>query len=482
MLVGSGIADAGLGAGATPSFPSVVTVGATSVPAAIQLENNNTTPNTGSIVCNFGDAFPCPAGDPGITLIPSCGQLGEFSKCTSGGADPGVFQVSATATGDVDSDCPGLSFAVTLIDPEYGRLRFTPQPAGVHVVLPASGSVCKINFTFDVLKAPSVDQNSTTPGVQTVQVVDNTQHDNGSITASGRGTSNGTTVERATPTIATTASSTITVGSGQLVDSATVSGRVFPQEGATVDFRLYGPNDATCSGAPVFTSLGVPYPVAGGAVTSVAFTPTSVGTYRWVASYSGDVNNNAVSGACNDANETVTVSPATPTIATVASASITVGSGQLADSATVSGLVNPQPGATVDFRLYGPNDAICSGVPVFTSLGVPYPVAGGAVTSVAFTPTIDGDYRWVASYSGDVNNNAVSGACNDANETVTVSRALVLSLAPPPEAIPADAVLPATGAESGPLLLVAFGLSLTGCLLVMATCSPRRRPREVPAD
>ena len=30
-----------------------------------------------------------------------------------------------------------------------------------------------------------------------------------------------------------------------------------------------------------------------GAYTSAAFTPTLVGTYRWVASYGGDANNNA---------------------------------------------------------------------------------------------------------------------------------------------------------------------------------------------
>jgi len=62
------------------------------------------------------------------------------------------------------------------------------------VQLPAPGAICKIDFTFDVLKAPTVDQDPATPGSQTVQVVENTQQDGGSITASGRGTSNGTTV------------------------------------------------------------------------------------------------------------------------------------------------------------------------------------------------------------------------------------------------------------------------------------------------
>ncbi|MEY2523762.1 MAG: hypothetical protein QOJ66_2327, partial [Ilumatobacteraceae bacterium] len=379
-FVGGGLAEAGLGAAATPTFPTTVTVGNTGLAASIQLRNDNTPPNTSSTVCNVGDGLPCPAGELGITLIPSCGQLGLFSECTIGGADPGVFKVSATAVGALGTECAGMPFAVTLIDPAFGRLRFAPQPPGTHVQLLGPGSVCRIEFTFDVLKAPTVDQDPATPGSQTVQVVENTQHDGGSITASGRGTSNGTTVQRATPTIATSPTQTIPVGAGQLADAATVSGRVNPQPGATVDFRLYGPTDTSCTGTPVFATLGVPYPVAGGSVTSAAFTPTSAGVYRWIATYSGDANNFPVSGACGDSSETVSVTPATPAISTTPTPPIVLGSGQLADLATVFGRVNPQPGATIDFRLYGPTDATCAGAPVFQSLGVPYPVAGGPVT------------------------------------------------------------------------------------------------------
>ena len=38
----------------------------------------------------------------------------------------------------------------------------------------------------------------------------------------------------------------------------------------------------------------------------------AAGTYRWIASYSGDANNAAVAGACNAANESVVVSPVPP--------------------------------------------------------------------------------------------------------------------------------------------------------------------------
>jgi hypothetical protein len=303
------VAQAGVGAGAVPTFPTAATVGDTGLAASIELGNFNSGADSGSTntVCNAGDAIPCPAGAPGITLIPSCGQLGDFSSCMV--ADPGVFRISSTGTGVAGTACVGIVFDITLIDVTFGRLRFTPQ-GGAHVTLPGAGSVCRVAVTFDVLKMPTVDQNPA-PGVQTVQVTDNTQR-SGDITASARGTSAGTTVTRATPAIATTASGNIDLG-GQVTDTAIVSGRVSPVAGATVDFRLYGPGDATCSGTPVFESLGRPLS-AGGTATSAPFTPTAVGTYHWRAFYSGDANNVPVSGACNEANENVTVSapPSTP--------------------------------------------------------------------------------------------------------------------------------------------------------------------------
>jgi hypothetical protein len=233
-----------------------------------------------------------------------------------------------------------------------------------------------------------------------------------------------TVVARAQPTIATTASAAITLGAGSLTDTVIVSGRVHPQAGATVDFRLYGPDDATCSGEPVFNSTSRAYPVAGGPVSSAASTPTAAGTYRWIASFSGDANNAPQSGACNDADESTVVARAAPSIATTASPDMALASGTLTDTATISSRVTPQSGATVDFRLYGPGDADCSDAPVFKSLAVAYPLDGGPATSAAYVPTATGTYRWIASYSGDANNLPTSGACNDPGESTVVTRAI----------------------------------------------------------
>lgn len=488
-------ADAGVIASAGPTFPLTVTVGETGRLGSVTLENRNTTPNVGdtNTVCNAGEASPpCSSPERGIVLVPSCTQLAG-GQCTAAGADPGVFQLSATGLGKPGTACAGMTFGITMIDPTFGTVRFTPQPAGAHVTLPGFGSSCVIDFTFDVLRSPTSDQDPATPGTQTAQATENTQFagifGEGALSNFARGTSNGTTVLRAASTsIATTASPDIVLGAGTLLDNATVSGRVNPVAGATIDFRLYGPGDATCSGTPVFQPPSVPYPAAGGSVASATFTPTLAGTYRWVATYSGDANNAPSAGACNAANETTVVARPTPAIATTASAGVTLGTGQVTDTAVVTGRVNPLAGATVDFRLYGPNDATCTGTPAFQAIGLPYPVAGGPVTSGPFTPPAAGTYRWTASYSGDANNAPVVGACNAANESVVVASqvttttnapATTTTTAPPavlatttttaPVGVEAVVLLPRTGSGRGGLLYAGIGLLFAGLLLVGVT-------------
>ena len=304
LLATSGAAQAGVASGAGPIAAPVATVGQAAT-TVIELTNDNSWPNgdATNTVCNLGDPLPCPAGDPGVTLIPSCGVLGAFSTCAAVGVDPGVFQVHSVATGVTGTSCADMTFDAIPSDPTSGRVRFMPRGGG-HVRLPGSSALCQISVTLDATKVPTIDFDPVADGVQTVQVVDNTQF-LGPLTASGRGTAV-VTVARAKPTIATHASPDVVLGAGQLVDTAVVSGRVSPQA-STIDFRLYGPDDASCSRAPVFESLNRRYPPAGGPVTSGAFTPTALGTYRWRATYSGDANNEGVTGACNDADEVALV-------------------------------------------------------------------------------------------------------------------------------------------------------------------------------
>ena len=106
-----------------------VTVGDTAAAGSIEIRNANTDPNTADVntVCNFGDPFPCPPNDQGITLIPSCGKLGAFSVCDPDGADPDVFVITGTPSGSVGTECAGMLFDFALIDPIFGQYRFTPK-------------------------------------------------------------------------------------------------------------------------------------------------------------------------------------------------------------------------------------------------------------------------------------------------------------------------------------------------------------------
>ena len=324
-----------------------------------------------------------------------------------------------------------------------------------------------------------------------------------------------------TPTITTTASPSVAVG-GQVTDTATLAGGTAPT--GTITFTLYGPDDATCAGTaglhrPPITVTGngqytlrpvhphrrrhlpvggvlqrrrhpqpgdhrvqrpqrvggrhrrrrrsrprspppprrrwpsadrsptpPPWPAAPTppapspspstapttppAPATAAFTehqdrhrqrprtrparspPPRAGTYRWVAAYSGDANNNAVTTACNAPNESVVVtagparsrrrSPPPP------SPSVAVG-GQVTDTATLAGGTNPT--GTITFTLYGPDDATCAAAAIFTD---PATVSGnGPYASDPFTPTAAGTYRWVAAYSGDAATTPVTTACND---------------------------------------------------------------------
>jgi hypothetical protein len=263
-------------------------------------------------------------------------------------------------------------------------------------------------------------------------------------------------VTAATPAIATTATATAAVGTA-ISDAATLSGGFNPT--GTITFNLYGPGDATCSAAAVFTST---VPVAGnGNYPSASFTPTATGTYRWIASYSGDANNSPAAGACGDANESTTVTPASPILTTIASPGVVLG-GSVSDSATLAGGFNPT--GSITFNLYGPNDATCSTVPVFTSSA---PVAGnGSYGSGPFTPLLPGTYRWVASYSGDANNNAAANACNDPNESVVVSSPALASPTLTTTASPGVAIgnpisdsgtLAGGNAPTGTITFTAFG-------------------------
>ncbi|HEV2032842.1 MAG TPA: hypothetical protein VGU71_01370, partial [Candidatus Dormibacteraeota bacterium] len=265
------------------------------------------------------------------------------------------------------------------------------------------------NGSYPSLEVPA----SAGPGTyRWVAAYDGDANNNPATTACGD-LGESTTVTKASPTITTSATATATAG-GVISDTATLAGGFGPT--GTITFNLFGPNNVTCAGIPAFTSTKA---VVSGisTYTSDGFIPLAAGAYSWIAAYNGDANNNAATSACIDPAETSTVSKASPTITSTATASANTG-GTISDTATLAGGVATT--GAITFTLFGPNNATCSGTALFTSTK---PVSGnGTYPSDPFIPVSSGTYYWVASYSGDLGNSTATTACGDPGETSTVTQ------------------------------------------------------------
>jgi hypothetical protein len=216
------------------------------------------------------------------------------------------------------------------------------------------------------------------------------------------------------------ASSSITLGAGTS-DTATLAGGSSPT--GKLEFKLFGPNDSTCSMAPAYTS---PFStVTGdGAYPSPSFTPTAIGAYSWVDAYSGDTKNPPAETQCNDPNETVTVSSTTKTPTTTTTS--LSGGGQtggnisvpqntpVTDQATLAGTNVGSAGGMVTYTVY--SDANCT---MSAGSGGTVSVTDGSVpVSTSVSLATPGTYYWQASYTGDTLNDGSISTCGSEVETV----------------------------------------------------------------
>ena len=210
---------------------------------------------------------------------------------------------------------------------------------------------------------------------------------------------------------------------------------------ANVDFFLYGPDDANCTGTPVFTSPNRPVTVvpdgSGGffaTAESGHFNPTLAGTYRWVAQFDGDANNQDVNGACNADNENSTVKKAVPAVTTDAGADKQLGPDGVAlqDKATLSGgTVTPKITGSIVFKLYysttalGSNDCTAANLVAGSQSSVTVN-GNGDYLSTPVTVTKAGFYNWTADYEpgADANNADIPvHGCGLESENVKVDKA-----------------------------------------------------------
>jgi hypothetical protein len=265
------------------------------------------------------------------------------------------------------------------------------------------------------------------------------------------------------------------IGTAVMKDSALLAGNVTSDR--TINFFLWSPSSASCTGTPVFTD-SVPAKLPGPVETATAYTGTApqapevVGTYQWTANIAAP-DGGAIEATSTCGDEPVKlvavppVSKASPSITTTPSAGGVTGT-HISDSATLTGGVSPT--GTVVFKLYGPTNPPCSAAAVFTST-VTLPAA---LTSAVFSGTSTaGTYSWTAEYSGDDNNNPASSLCAD--ETVVITS--ITSSGQGVQGLTTVVTTPGTGGDAavgkltvgGFLLLGGLGVALFGYMI------PRRR-------
>jgi uncharacterized repeat protein (TIGR01451 family) len=286
----------GVGIGVSPNFPSPVTVGQTGLAASMDVTNTSGTTT--------------PITIDSIFLTPSCGDLNV--PCTT--PDAGVFAVSANATGT--GACASTTFTTAVVDPTSGKVQFTPSST----ITLAQTAVCTINFTVNVLKLPAADALPGTAGVQTAQGGQVLAHA-GDLPGSGTGT-NITTVNKVSPTISTTLSTTTPVKTGTSVHDSALLASSTANAGGTATYTVYTNNTCTlgAQSAGVKTVAGAVVPDSDPIIFN---TP---GTFYWQVVYSGDANNNAATSTCGSEVLVVTANPSTHLTKSANHSSVVVGS------------------------------------------------------------------------------------------------------------------------------------------------------------
>lgn len=228
----------------------------------------------------------------------------------------------------------------------------------------------------------------------------------------------------ASPTVATqTSVSSMTVGQTSVVgDTATLTGGDSPS--GDVSFQLY--SDASCqdavtgvSGSATLDSSGV------AAFAGVSFTPADAGTYYWGVSYPGDGHNNPVS-ACGGANEEIVVAKASPSVSTTQQPASGAVGDTFNDTATLSNAVNLDATGSITFTLYSAAD--CGGMVLDQETVAGIAANGDFTTPKGFKIKQAGTFYWVASFSGDSNNNLFTSGCNDEPVAVGTTPSITTTL------------------------------------------------------
>ncbi|MDQ1415188.1 MAG: hypothetical protein QOF81_801 [Acidimicrobiaceae bacterium] len=402
---------------------------------------------TGTITFRaFGPSDPTCAGGPGFVSTVPVDGAGAYRSAAFSPRRPGVYQWLASYSGDARNEprtdvCPTGDEASTVLfgAPSLVTPELAPVPVGVSifgVAILAGGSKPGGTLVFRafgpddrtcaglaVYTSPPINvagdgtyssgpYNPTVAGTYQFEVVYSGDAQNLGLRTRCDDASQAVVVTPGAVSVVAQPAPPTSVGD-TIVSRGTLSGGRQPT--GSITFEIFGPNDASCTGPPTFTSSATPVSDEG-EFASPPFTPAAPGTYTIVATYNGDINNASQKTTCGAPNQTVTVSRAIPSIAAEPAGAVFVGQ-QVAAAESVSG--GHRPTGTMSFAFYPPEDPTCTGRPFFSSPSQPISGAG-TYRSPPFTATTPGNVRFVAAYSGDDNNISFTTDCNANDQALLV--------------------------------------------------------------
>jgi hypothetical protein len=212
-------------------------------------------------------------------------------------------------------------------------------------------------------------------------------------------------------------------GTATQPNATIINGPAGAAAGGTITFNLYGPGDNTCTtsiySATKTVSGNGSYGPAG-----ISFTPTQAGTYRWVASYGGNLPNTTAPTtpqACVDSAEDVVVTAGPTGITTAQTFTVK-------DSATITAAIGGNLAGSVRFRLYNnatcnttaPNQLLYDSGSVAVSGASPQTRESSVTLATTFTTT-QPKLSWLVEYfSTNANQQDSVSTCNTENATLTI--------------------------------------------------------------
>jgi hypothetical protein len=361
-----------------------------------------------------GSSWIAPSATAGTTVIDPGVQQGNGFVTVTWEAQPLTLVTQAGQDGrsinDVATLTGGYSPTGTITFDLYG-----PDDTSCTTPIAMSGATVTGDGTYT-----SASYTATAPGTYTWEASYNGNSNNAPAKEGCGVPSETVTFAKGVPTLVTQATEDGAPDNHAIVgnyigDNATLTGGSSPD--GTITFNLYGPGDASCT-SPIAT-YSATVNGNGTYVSAPSYQTTLAGSYRWVADYSGDGFNDPVAPeSCGLGSETVTVAKTTPTLVSTASGGSPTLDSPISDSASLNG--GSDPTGSITFALYANNS--CAGSPVLSSSAVP--VSGNGTYSSGNLPAPDpSTYYWVATYSGDQNNNSVATSCGAGPITVQLVRA-----------------------------------------------------------